>query len=682
MSHLQHRPWQGILAVVLIAVSGAPALAGVSTETEVVTAASNAGTPVGAHGEITSEGIAIQFEMERLTPRGASAPAFEEGDLARFRFRVKDATTQTPLSGVYPAAWMDRRPEGENRDQKMCREKVSAFVGGSLLSPPELDLNVYYVLAMNDDASISVVDPLFGFGTTKLLDMIFLPAPGEDWLLTDDQMTLFVSIPDTDQVSIADTATWTVAASITVGSHPSRLALQRDGRYLWVGYDDPPAGEEMSGVSVIDTEKRALVKSVPTGRGHHEIAISSDDRFVFVTNQTDGTLSIIDVRSLSVVEQKEVGRQPVSIVYSPVAQAAYVASAGDGTVAVVDGREHALLATIKAAPGLGAISLAPGGRLAFLVNPQTDRLHILDVSVNRIIQTGEMEDGPDQVAFSENLAYVRHRDSEIILMIPLDEVGREGARIPTVDFPGGQRPFGRVSHPSRAAAIVEAPGATAVLVANAADRTIYYYKEGMAAPMGHFQNYSREPRAVLAVDRSLSEHAPGSYETVAQLRRPGLYDVAFFLDSPRTVHCFPVDVAPNPDLVAERLREHPLRVEPESPHLSVETGKPVTVRFRVVDAASGAPRSDLGDVDILTFLAPGIGRKEQRARLLGEGVYGATFLPGRAGVYYAFAQVPSAHLPYKASPFVLMRARDAMAGADERVDAVASPAASKENDDS
>ena len=68
------------------------------------------------------------------------------------------------------------------------------------------------------------------------------------------------------------------------------------------------------------------------------------------------------------------------------------------------------------------------------------------------------------------------------------------------------------------------------------DRAIYYYKEGMAAPMGTFTNYKREPMAVQVVDRSLHEArlTPGVYETVAKLGKPGVYDVIFFSTRPRS----------------------------------------------------------------------------------------------------------------------------------------------------
>ena len=43
----------------------------------------------------------------------------------------------------------------------------------------------------------------------------------------------------------------------------------------------------------------------------------------------------------------------------------------------------------------------------------------------------------------------------------------------------------------------------AVYIVNQAVGTIHYYMEGMAASMGAFRNYGREPRALEVVDRSL-----------------------------------------------------------------------------------------------------------------------------------------------------------------------------------
>ena len=619
--------------------------------------------------QIVREGIGIELELEPIDAQARERGELREGDTVTFRFRITDTNTRTPLSGVYPAAWMDRRVAADEAEPTSCQDKVEAFVGGSLFAPPELDLNVYYVLALNNDATISVVDPLFGFGTTRLLDMIFLESPGEDWALTSDQMTLYVSMPDVHQIAVASTADWEVKTNLTVGFQPSRLVLQGDEQYLWVGFDAPLDG--LTGVTVIDTAGPSAVKNILTGRGPHDVALSDDDRWAFVTNQGEGTLSVIDVSKLETVATVPVGREPVSLAWSRMAGAVYVTSRADGTITAVDPERREVIARIEAEPGLGQIRFAPGGQLALITHPELDQVYVLDAALGRIVQTADVEDGPDQVTFSDHLAYVRHRGSEIVLMIPLEQLGTEGAPVPVIDFPGGQKPFGLVSRPSRADSIVQAPGATAVLVANPADKAIYFYKEGMAAPMGHFQNYNRQPRAVLPVDRSIKERSPGSYETTATLRRPGVYDLAFFLDSPRTIHCFEVEVRPNPELEKERKRLEPIEVLPilegrvlaHGERVDLPVGEPVELAFKLVDSVTREARADLDDVRVLTFRLPGRDQEHRAARQQGDGIYRVEFLPARAGVYYAFVASDAAGLSYNKSTQVILVAQDAPADA-------------------
>jgi hypothetical protein len=89
-------------------------------------------------------------------------------------------------------------------------------------------------------------------------------------------------------------------------------------------------------------------------------------------------------------------------------------------------------------------------------------------------------------------------------MINIADLAKEA---PVSSFPAGQKSPGDSPSTSIASAIVPAPGEGSVLVANPADRMIYYYTEGMAAPMGSFQNYKRDPRALLVLDNSLRETA-------------------------------------------------------------------------------------------------------------------------------------------------------------------------------
>ncbi|HKH43032.1 MAG TPA: YncE family protein, partial [Thermoanaerobaculia bacterium] len=257
------------------------------------------------------QGIAVELSLQRAD--GQPGPV-REGDSARVSLAFSDAATGTPLAGVKPGAWLDFLGSGPDAGAE-CRQKAESFLGGSLFARPELDLNVYYVLSLNQDATISVVDPLFGYGGSKLLAMVFLESPGEDWALTPSGHRLFVSLPDAGRVAVIESADWKVALGIDTPPRPRRLGLQPDGQYLWVAWDgaDP---QLPSGVSVIDVRSLRPVARLETGRGGHDLAFSDDSRFVFVTNEADATVSVIDVAQLAKVRDVRVGSRPVSIAWS------------------------------------------------------------------------------------------------------------------------------------------------------------------------------------------------------------------------------------------------------------------------------------------------------------------------------------------------------------------------------
>src|SRR4029450_12303692 len=110
-----------------------------------------------------------------------------------------------------------------------------------------------------------------------------------------------------------------------------------------------------------------------------------------------------------------------------------------------------------------------------------------------------------------------------------------------------------------------------------ADQVIYYYTEGMAAPMGHFGNYRRQPLAVLVRDASLREAEPGVYRTKAKLTGRGAYDVAFLLDSPRFFHCFELTVAENPQ---SKRAQAAIQVEPLLKGDVLPVSQEVPLRFK------------------------------------------------------------------------------------------------------
>jgi YVTN family beta-propeller protein len=624
----------------------APKPATVKAEATAVPPASN------APQKIKREGINVEFKVEPVV----KAEGLLEGKEAFVTFSIKDDAGQ-PLSNLRPAAWIDERAGGTiSTDAKACREKVQSFLTAQLSQRPDIDLNSYYVLALNEEANISVIDPLLGFGTTKLLTVIFLKSPGEDWVMSADRRRLYVSMPLVNQVAVIDTATWKVVTNLDTGAKPARVRLQADGKYLWVandGLDERAAG----GITVIDTAAAKVVANIRTGAGRHELAFSPDDRFAFVTNKTDGTLSVVDVARLAKVKDLKTGASPSSLAFSPLGRAVYVTHEGDGRIAVIDAASHVVTATIAARPGVASVRFAPNGRHGFAVNPKENVVHIFDASTNRVLHNVAIADSPDQVTFTKQYAYVRSLGNEHVSMINLSQIGTGTVESSVSRFPGGQKAPGLASSRSTADVVIPSAEENAVLVANPADKMIYYYQEGMAAPMGSFTNYKREPRSLLVWDASLRETAPGVYSTRAQLTAEGNYDVAFLLDAPRIVNCFEMSIKENPEY--QKKREVAIRVEPMLKERNLRAGERAQIRFKVTDSATKLPRANLKDMGVLTFLSPGTWQERHWAKSVGDGVYEINFVPPQPGVYYIFFQCPSLGVAYRQIPHLILNAEAA-----------------------
>jgi 6-phosphogluconolactonase (cycloisomerase 2 family) len=598
-------------------------------------------------GGAPREAVEAEFTIDHADSRRASSTGMQAGEDAIVRFRVRDKVSATPLEGRHPAAWLDPMSPDEAQRPISCKDRLKSLLSSDILSRPAIDLNTYYVLVMNNDASITVMEPQFGSGDARALAAISLKAPAADWTFSADGKLLFVSMPQAGRVAVIDTGKWQLQRDIEIGPDAGRLALQPDGHYLWVAYD--------SGLAAVDAADLTLAGRVATGAGPHEIAFDTSNQVAFATNREAGTVTLIDIGRLAVSATLRTGHRPASIAFSSKSQMAYVTDEQDGSISAIDaghGSVGTIAAKISSEPGLGTIRFARDGRFAIVLNPDRKQVHVLDASVNRLVQTGATAAHPDQVTFSSTIAYVRQRDSDSVLMIPLEGIGVENKPLPVADFPAGQHPLGQFSAAAYGDSIVQTPGENAVIAANPADRAVYYYMEGMAAPIGFFSTRTREPRAVLVFDHGLKETSKGVYQTTVHLTRPGMYTVAFLMDSPQALKCWDLAVEPDPN--APRVSTVPVEVESLIDEKAIRPGAPLTLSFRIREVATKSPKSGAKDVSVQIFRAPGVWHQRKTIEPAGnDGSYSAVFLLPEPGLYYVNVESPSLGLNLSSEPVIL-----------------------------
>lgn len=579
----------------------------------------------------TQGGISVDFSVDGQGKKGEPVAGTE----ATVRFKIVDANGRA-LSSLRPAAWIDRRATGQITDARQCHEKIQSFLQPGFNRRPEISLNTYYILTLNKEPNISVIDPLSGFGGSKLYTLVPLLESGEDWAMSSDKKHLYVSMPAANMVAMIETSSWKVLSNIEAGLKPTRTVLQNDNKYLWVSNE-----AQNGGVTVIDASSGKVAATIRTGSGPHEITFTQNDSAAFVTNKTDGTLSVIDVRKLALVKNIPIGALPTSVAFSPLSRTLYVANEGDGTIVAVDGQRFEITARMQAEPGLRSVRLELDHRFGFAVNSVKNTVYIFDTASNHLMHVVPVGPAPDQISFTSQFAYVRSVGSEFVSMIKLADIAKEAA---VTRFPAGEKAPKLSTARSPADAIVAAPEDGSVLVVNPADQMIYYYSEGMAAPMGSFQNYRRDPKAVLVLDNSLVETDRGVYSTVIRFNGAGDYDVAFLLDSPRVVNCFNLKVAADPNRPADTVTS--LKIEPLLKETTARVGANFNLRFKVTYAGPGPANQKLGDIGVLVFLAPGIWQQRDVAKPLGGGVYEVNFVPPQPGIYYVYFQCPSLEINF------------------------------------
>jgi len=112
----------------------------------------------------------------------------------------------------------------------------------------------------------------------------------------------FATITKDNTITVIDTFTNNVIATIPVGKYPWGVAISPDGTKLY-------ATNFMSNtVSVINRTSNTVTATIPVGEYPNGVAVTPDGSKAYVIN-TDGTFSIIDTATNKIKANVEVGNK-------------------------------------------------------------------------------------------------------------------------------------------------------------------------------------------------------------------------------------------------------------------------------------------------------------------------------------------------------------------------------------
>ncbi|MGW2400674.1 YVTN family beta-propeller repeat protein [Kitasatospora sp. NPDC001664] len=190
---------------------------------------------------------------------------------------------------------------------------------------------------------------------------------------------LYVANSGTDDVSVVDTATGTVTATVPVGDAPRGVAAAPDGGRVYV------ADSGSDAVSVISTASNTVTATVPVGDGPNGLAVSPDGSRVYVADFNANTVSVIDTASNTVAVTVPVGSQPFNLAVTPDGSRVYVADSDSNTVSVIDTAGATVTATIPVAQFPEAVAVSPDGSKVYVGGYSSATLNTIDTATNTVV---------------------------------------------------------------------------------------------------------------------------------------------------------------------------------------------------------------------------------------------------------------------------------------------------------
>src|SRR5256714_1913323 len=148
-----------------------------------------------------------------------------------------------------------------------------------------------------------------------------------------DGSRIYISDEAMSTLDAVDAKTLKIIKRVPLSGHPNNIAVGRDGRRVYVGIIQEPGG-----VDVIDTATLTRVKTVPEGSDpSHGMAVTSDGKTLVVCSRLNNYLYSYSLPDLKLLGSAELtGKGAGWVTLTPDGKTAYVANPVTNDVSVVD----------------------------------------------------------------------------------------------------------------------------------------------------------------------------------------------------------------------------------------------------------------------------------------------------------------------------------------------------------
>jgi YVTN family beta-propeller protein len=254
--------------------------------------------------------------------------------------------------------------------------------------------------------------------------------------------TLVVANKSEATVSLVDTDTGEIRATLPTGNAPHEVAVSPDGKLALVGNYGTRA-EPGSSLTLVDVVSAKVVKTIElSDHSRPHGIVWRDDRHAVITVEANQALITVDTDTGAVVQEVATEAEVSHMVaVAPGQSRAFVANIGSGSVTVVDLEAGKRLATIATGDGAEGIAVTPDGRQVWVTNRAADTVTVLDAETLESLAELEAGSFPIRTEVTADGLWVlvtnaRGNDLSVFSTRELEEVRRVSFETVSTDAEG------------------------------------------------------------------------------------------------------------------------------------------------------------------------------------------------------------------------------------------------------
>ena len=212
---------------------------------------------------------------------------------------------------------------------------------------------------------------------------------------------LLVANKHDDTLSFIDPDTLEVLETIPTGPNPHEIVLTPDRRFAYLSNYAPPGNT----ISVIDLVHRKHIKQIPTGEYTriHGAAIAPDGKHAYFTAGQTGFVVEVDTQSNEVTRGIPThGEISHMVLVSPDGKRLYTANIVTEDVSVIDRASGELIKKIPCGEGVEGMAFTPDGKYLWAANQVGGSMTIIDLATHEPIETFDCADMPVRIHFTDD----------------------------------------------------------------------------------------------------------------------------------------------------------------------------------------------------------------------------------------------------------------------------------------